>query len=182
MSKTTPSRTPGVYGRPTSLRHLTYLWVQHPALDIGAALVLVPWLLVPLVTDGRALITELDPATRQAVFQTLTTLSATLAGFVLTSVSILINLMRTPLSTLEKIMGNDDKARVGTVFLAALRPLAATFIASLTAFLTDVNNKIGNPVTQLVVFAFLSASLSAIARAIWVMRRLLTVTNAGSGG
>ncbi len=45
--------------------------------------------------------------------------------------------MRTPLSTLDKIMADDDKARVGSVFLAALRPLAATFLACLAAFLTS---------------------------------------------
>lgn len=182
MSKTTTSRTPGIYGRPTGLRRLTYTWVKHPATDVGAALILISWLLVPVFTETRALVTDLEPATRQAVFQTLTTLSATLAGFVLTGVSILINLMRTPLSTLDKIMANDDKARVGTVFLAALRPLAATFAASLTAFLTDVDKATGNPITELVVFACLAASLSAIARVIWVMRRLLTVTNTGAGG
>lgn len=182
MSKTTTSRTPGIYGRPTGLRRLTYTWVKHPATDLLAALVVVPWLLVPGFTDARPFITDLEPATRQAVFQTLTTLSATLAGFVLTSVSILINLMRTPLSALDKIMANDDKARVGTVFLAALRPLAATFVAALIAFLTDVDKMIGNPITELIAFACLAASLSAIARVVWVMRRLLTVTNTGAGG
>jgi hypothetical protein len=182
MSKTPTSRTPGVYGRPAGVRRLTYTWVKQPATDIAAALALIPWLLVPVFTDSRALITDLEPATRQAVFQTLTTLSATLAGFVLTSVSILINLMRTPLSTLDQIMADEDKVRVGTVFLAALRPLAAAFAASLAAFLTDVEKATGNPIIELVAFACLAASLSAIARVVWVMRRLLSITNTGAGG
>ena len=129
MSATPSSRTPGIYGFPTVRRRLVYAWVKRPLTDVGAALILAPWLLLPLFTDVRALITDLPPGTRQAVFQTLTTLSATLAGFVLTSVSILINLMRTPLSTLDKIISKDDKSRVGGVFLAVLGPLGGTFAA-----------------------------------------------------
>ena len=182
MKATPNTRGPGVYGRPTGWRRLTYAWVKNPWSDFGAVIVLVPWLLLPLFTDVRAVITDLAPATRQAVFQTLTTMSATLGGFVLTSVSILINLMRTPLSTLDKVISTDDKVRVGSVFLAALRPLAATFVASLVALLTDVDKAIGNPLTETVVFAMLVASLSGIARVVWVMRRLLTITNAGAGG
>jgi hypothetical protein len=182
MSATTSTRTPGVYGRPPLRRRLTYLWVRRPATDFCVALVIALWLLVPLVSDTRALITYLPPGTRQAVFQTLTTLSATLAGFVLTSVSILINLMKTPLSTLDKVISVKDKSRVGSVFLAALRPLVATFVAALAALFTDVQNKIGNPVTEFILFAMLVASLSGIGRVVWVMRRLLTVTNSGAGG
>lgn len=182
MSATTRSRTPGIYGRPTGRRRVTLLWVRRPATDFVVALVIVLWLLVPLLSDTKALITYLPAGTRQAVFQTLTAVSATLAGFVLTSVSILINLMKTPLSTLDKIIPASDKARVGNVFLAALRPLVATFLAALAALFTDVQKQIGNPVTEFILFAMLVASLSGIARVVWVMRRLLTVTNSGAGG
>jgi hypothetical protein len=123
-------------------------------------------------------LTESGEAERRVFFQSIATLAGTTAGLTLTSVSILINLIRTPLGVLDKVLQQDDKRRVGSVFLAALPKLGLTTVVALAAVILDVvwKGQFQQQFLDLVVLWLATASLSALARLIWVLRRLLDLS------
>ena len=182
MSATGRPDSPGIYGPPSMGRRMVLSWVLHPAWDLAAFLVPAAWWFVDAVVVKSPVLLTLAPTdVRRALAQIAATVSGTLAGFVLTSVSILINLLRTPMSDLDKLIDADDKRRVGAVFLAVLPMLAIAFVSGLVAIARDSSALPGRPWIQLAVIGSLIAALSGIARIVWVMRRLLTVTNSGAG-
>ncbi|SEQ05147.1 hypothetical protein SAMN05444745_103292 [Arthrobacter sp. OV608] len=117
-------------------------------------------------------------AERRVVFQSIATLAGTTAGLTLTSVSILINLIRTPLGVLDKVLLEGDKRQVGSVFLSALPKLAMTTIIALAAVSLDVlwDGRIRQIGLDIVVLWLASASVLAMARIVWVLRRLLDLS------
>jgi hypothetical protein len=136
------------------------------------------WLALGLVGHAPLLFIDSAEAERRVVFQTIASLAGTTAGLTLTSVSILINLVRTPIGLLEKVMQQADKKKVGSVFLAALPKLALTTVIALVAVGLDV---VWDGCRQQVLLDFLtlwlaSASISAMARIVWVIRRLLDLS------
>jgi hypothetical protein len=182
MNRGTATRRRGsIYGPPGPWRAAVLTWVRTPAWDLAAVAVPLGWLLLGAIFNWPTLLTEVERETRRVLFQTLTTLAATLAGFVLTSISILVNLLRTPLSSLDELITVNEKRRVGAVFFAALPALTVTFLAALAALLGDSIHKTGTPLIEAVLIAAATAALSAIVRIVWVLRRLLNLTNAGAG-
>lgn len=99
-----------------------------------------------------------------------------MAGLTLTSVSILVNLLRTPLSNLDNILPASDKRRVGAVFLAALLPLLLTFIASASTIAIEGDAIMGVWWVEAITLFLATTSVLAIARIVWVLRRLLDLT------
>lgn len=58
-------------------------------------------------------LTAVSAESRRVVYQLAAAAAATMGGFALTSISILVNLLRTPLSTIDRLLPAEDKARVG---------------------------------------------------------------------
>jgi hypothetical protein len=78
-------------------------------------------MLVPAGTMQLAqALTEVPSESRRVAFQLVAAAAATIGGFTLTSISILVNLLRTPLSTIDRLLPAEDKARMGEVFLGVL--------------------------------------------------------------
>jgi len=99
-----------------------------------------------------------------------------MGGFTLTSISILVNLLRTPLSTIDRLLPAEDKARVGEVFLGVLPWLLGVFIAAMTLLAVDVNVPRGYAWMQFVAVGLTVAAIMSLARVVWVLRRLLSVS------
>lgn len=173
---TTPSRG-SLYGPPNWFVGRVYSWVRYPAMD---HLVLIPvllwmaaahWGFLPLFFE------EMDRDSKKALFQTLATLAGTTAGLTLTSVSIMVNLVKTPLSTLDQLLPKEDKRRVGGVFLAALPKLALTLLSGLAAFaVQSVPGSGSNWVLEGLLLWFASAAFCSLCRIVWVLRRLLKLS------
>lgn len=121
-------------------------------------------------------LTAVPPDSRRVAFQIVAAGAATMGGFTLTSISILVNLLRTPLSAVDRLLPAEDKTRVGSVFLGVLPWLLALFVAALLALTTDVNVREGYWWMQLLTVSLLVSTTLALARIVWVLKRLLSVS------
>lgn len=176
QSGSTEPREP--LGRANWRKRRVYAWVRLPWMDYLTVIPLGIWLWLGMTGFIPVLFIDSSEAERRVIFQTMASLAGTTAGLTLTSVSILINLVRTPIGVLEKVMQQGDKKKVGSVFLAALPKLALTTVVALAAVGLDV---IWDGCPQQVILDFLvlwlaSASISAMARIVWVIRRLLDLS------
>ncbi|MGV0804123.1 hypothetical protein [Mycolicibacterium setense] len=166
---------------PFGLRErLQHNWVRHQWVDWLLALVVVGgWLAL-----GRAgwlpwALTEVPHDTRRTVYQVVATVAATMGGFTLTSISILVNLLRAPMTTVDKLLPADDKRRVGTAFVAALPTLFTLFAAALVGLTTDANLDDGYWWIQAAIVVAAVAAVASLARVVWILRRLLALSSDG---
>lgn len=149
-------------------------WVRYRWIDLAiAGVIVVLWLEAGRREWVPCFFTEVGKAQRQALYQSVMTISATMGGFTLTSVSILINLMRTPLTALERLLPAEDKAKVGDVVVGALPSLAATFVVATIGLLVDSSSDVGNWKTEAALSLTTVTSFLALCRVTWVVRRLL---------
>lgn len=164
--------------RPTWRKQRVYAWVRLPWMDYLTVIPLGLWLLLSTTGVVPTLMLEASEAERRVVFQTVASLAGTTAGLTLTSVSILINLIRTPLSVLDKVLQQRDKRKVGSVFLAALPKLAITTAGALAAVALDVvwDGQDQQVLLDFVVLWLALSSVSALARIVWVLKRLLDLS------
>lgn len=100
-----------------------------------------------------------------------------MGGFTLTSVSVLINLMRTPLRDIDNLLPLEDKRRVGEVVVNVLPSLGILFFLAIYGLLLDASTGRGHWWIQAVVVIALVTSFLSVARIIWVLRRLLVATS-----
>ncbi|QRY51591.1 hypothetical protein [Mycolicibacterium septicum] len=161
-----------------SLRErLQHNWVRHQWADWLFALIVVGvWLAL-----GRAgwltwALTEVPHDARRTAYQILATVAATMGGFTLTSISILVNLLRAPMTTVDKLLPTDDKRRVGTAFVSALPTLFTLFVAAIVGLTTDANLDSGYWWLQAIIVAAAVAAVASLARVVWILRRLLTLS------
>lgn len=168
--------------RPDPVWKLSYTWVRNPSADWLLATVMVAtWTVASWLASSPVLITGSAPDIRRALFQTLIALAGTFAGLVLTSVSILVNLLRAPVASLDEILSSSNKRQIGEVLLSVLGRLGAVFVTALGALLIDSSSAYGLWWAEVLVAVSLVAALSSIWRVVWVLRRLLAVTESGSG-
>lgn len=159
---------------------LQHNWVRHQWADWLLALAVVGgWLLL-----GRAgwlpwALTEVPHDARRTAYQILATVAATMGGFTLTSISILVNLLRAPMTTVDNLLPADDKRRVGAAFVTALPTLFALFIAALVGLTTDANVHNGYWWLQSIIMWAAFAAVASLARIVWILRRLLTLSSDG---
>ncbi|MEN3220156.1 hypothetical protein PUR22_04835 [Mycolicibacterium porcinum] len=161
-----------------SLRErLQHNWVRHQWADWSLAVIVVGgWLAL-----GRAgwlpwVMTEIPHDARRTAYQILATVAATMGGFTLTSISILVNLLRAPMTTVDKLLPANDKRRVGTAFISALPTLFALFVAAIVGLMTDANVDTGYWWLQAIIIGAAVAAVASLARVVWILRRLLTLS------
>lgn len=163
---------------------LQHFWIRHRWVDlaVGVTLALV-WFGAASqcwFPEGQCVLPQalsaVPPESRRVVYQLVAAAAATMGGFTLTSISILVNLLRTPLSTVDRLLPAADKSRVGEVFLSVLPWLLGLFIAALVCLAADVNVPHGYMWMQLVTMGLLVAAAMSLARVVWVLRRLLSVS------
>lgn len=168
-----------------SLRiRLQHFWIRHRWVDLAVGVV------VALMWFGAAsqcwfsqeqcrlpqALSAVPPESRRVLYQLIAAAAATMGGFTLTSISILVNLLRTPLSTIDRLLPAADKSRVGEVFLGVLPWLMGLFGAALVCLAVDVNVARGYTWLQLITTCLLLAAVMSLTRVVWVLRRLLSVS------
>lgn len=162
----------------TFIERAQHHWIRHRWIDWLIAMVAVGvWTGFAKVGWITWALTEVPHDARRALFQILATVAATMGGFTLTSVSILVNLLRTPLTTIDRLLPADDKRRVGTVFLSVLPALVLLFVGALVGIATDANLDRGYQWMQLVVIGLAVAAIMSLSRVVWVLGRLLVLSS-----
>ncbi|MCV7068839.1 hypothetical protein H7H51_29635 [Mycolicibacterium farcinogenes] len=162
-----------------SLRErLQHNWVRHQWADWLVALIVVgAWLAL-----GRAgwlpwALAEVPRDARRTAYQILATVAATMGGFTLTSISILVNLLRAPMTTVDRLLPANDKRRVGTAFISVLPSLFALFAVAIFGLMTDANLDAGHWWIQATIIGAAVAAVASLARVVWILRRLLTLSS-----
>lgn len=164
----------------------TRVFIDWPVLDwllTGAALGLTYWLSSHPSVLGHEVqwhigwLRNLEAGTRRAVYQTMTTLSGTLLGLTLTSVSILANLMKQDLSTATGgLLTPHRQKRISGLFFAGLRGLAIALLGSLVLLVADSDRVVGARLDQAIAFAILTLATCRLGRIIWVLSLVLSVS------
>lgn len=150
------------------------MWARGSLWDyILGFMAVTVWALATRFLGFPILLTEVAPEVRRPVFQIIATVAGTMGGLTFTSISIMINLIKTPLSTLDRLTPPEDKRRVGDVFLAVLPKLLLTFSLALATVASDTGTSPGVFWLQVLTFGFALASLSGLARVVWILKRLL---------
>lgn len=150
-----------------------YYWVHHIWLDLVPALaVIIVW----TVLAGYALVppglSHVPAEARRALYQSLATIAATMGGVTLTSISLLLNLIRAPTTAVE--LPAVDERRIGQAFLGVLPWQGALFGGSLVAIAMDATRVAGYPWLQTALLGLAVAGLCSILRVFWILRRLLS--------
>ncbi|UOT06778.1 hypothetical protein MPY17_13980 [Rhodococcus opacus] len=159
------------------VRRLQIFWVRHRWVDVVVATVLViGWLVVAWRGCSPLALTRVPAPQRQATYQIIATIAGTMGGFTLTSVSVLVNLLRTPMSTIDRLLPASDKRRVGDVVINVLPILGLSFGLAILGVLMDSSIPQGYWFFQAVVATAVLTAFLALARVVWVLRRLLTAT------
>ncbi|SMX90140.1 hypothetical protein [Brevibacterium aurantiacum] len=165
-----------ITGPPSLPKRLELMWARGLLWDHVALLFVGVWLAVTWWFELPVFLTEVEPLGRRAVFQTLAGVSGTMAGLTFTSISIMINLVKTPLSALDKLTRPEEKRTVGDVFLAVLPKLLLTFVFALITLAIEPGNSGGIWWIEGLALWFTIAAISGMARVVWVLKRLLTLS------
>jgi hypothetical protein len=167
--------TQGVYNPPPA-RRLFNGWLEHRRVDYPIVIVLCGIASAVLYHFNHFPFTEIVDSDRHTVYQVAIQVSATLGGFVLTSVSVLVNLLRTPLAAIDKVLPPEDKRVIGNAFIGCLPATAFVFFTALAGFIWD-HSKDGSAVIEgLFLFSCLLALLR-YARIVGILKLLLPVAS-----
>ncbi|WP_458316553.1 hypothetical protein [Mycolicibacterium brisbanense] len=165
------------------VRRWRHYWVHHIWLDIVPALAVVAlWMVLAVHGCVPRGLTEVPADTRRALYQSLATIAATMGGVTLTSISLLLSLIRTPRNGVDRLLPVVDERRIVTAFLGVLPWQGALFVGSLVAITMDATRTPGYPWLQTALLALAMAGLCSIGRVFWILRRLLAAAADGEVG
>lgn len=165
----------------------TRIFIDRPSADLvlaGTVFVVLWWLSLKdpwLFKDGFdwrvEWLTHLEVNTRRAVYQTMATLSGTLLGLTLTSVSILSNLMKQDLATATGgLLKPRHQHRVSGLFFAGIRGLGVTLVISFALLISDGSRVEGDRLAQNFALAVVVLAVMRLGRIIWVLSLVMNVS------
>lgn len=169
----------------TGRRRTLWRWfLLHPGADFAwAAIAVLIWLGAALLARQPLMLESVDPGTRRTLFQTLATLAGATAGLTLTSVSMLINVLGKkaargqPELPLEKLSAT-HRRQIGEVFLFAIPGLGLLVVAALVTVVLEGDAATGLWIPEALVFVLTFASVLALSRVAWALRRVLAIATA----
>ncbi|OFI37000.1 hypothetical protein BIU82_11345 [Arthrobacter sp. SW1] len=163
-------------------RNAWWRWfLVHPRADLlwAAALVGI-WLVVSAVLGQPLMVEDVAEDSRRTVFQTLATLSGAVAGLILSSISMLVNVLgkKAPPGQralpLERL-APDHRRQIGEAFLSVIPVLAVLLVAALATILVEGDSATGIWPLEAVVFTFGAAAALGLVRMAWALRRLIAI-------
>ncbi|MET4542191.1 MULTISPECIES: hypothetical protein [Micrococcaceae] len=166
-------------------RRTLWRWfLLHPTADyLWAVLAVLIWWGIALLARQPLMLEGVDAGTRRTLFQTLATLAGATAGLTLTSVSMLINVLGKKAAPgqrelpLEKLSAT-HRRQIGEVFLFAIPGLGLLLIAALVTMVLEGGAPTGLWIPEAVVFVLAFASVLALLRVAWALRRVLAIATA----
>lgn len=165
-------------------RSLWRWFLLHPTADFAwATLAVLLWLGVAALARQPLMVEGVDAGARRVLFQTLATLAGAIAGLTLTSVSMLINVLGKKAAPgqqalpLEKLSAT-HRRQIGEVFLFAIPGLGLLVVAALVTVVLEGDGPAGLWIPEAVVFVLTLASVLALLRVAWALRRILAIATA----
>jgi len=170
--------------RPGRRRPLWRWFLLHPTADyLWAALALTLWVGIAAIAGQPLLLERVDAGARRALFQTLATLAGATAGLTLTSVSMLINVLGKKSAPgqrelpLERLSAT-HRRQIGEVFLFAIPGLGLMVVAALVTLVLEGEARTGLWIPEAVTLLLTFASVLALLRVAWALRRVLAIATA----
>lgn len=157
-------------------------WIDHPAWDyvIGAAVGIAVTGVSAWQHWGQV-IASADAVVRRTIIQIVATFSGTLLGLTLTSLSILVGMIRTPVRELDVLLPGARKLRMVRTFISGLFGLGVVFLVSVWAILNNTkDNTSGSNVVQLLILSAICLAALRISRVVLVLWKMLEVTTHGT--
>ncbi|MEV7607064.1 hypothetical protein AB0N65_16645 [Paenarthrobacter sp. NPDC089322] len=165
-------------------RGLWRWFLLHPKADyLWAVLAVLLWLGIASLARQPLMLEGVDGGARRTLFQTLATLAGATAGLTLTSVSMLINVLGKKAAPgqrelpLEKLTAT-HRRQIGEVFLFAIPGLGLLVVAALATVVLEGDDPGGLWIPEAVVFVLAFASVLALLRVAWALRRVLAIATA----
>ncbi|MGV0596243.1 hypothetical protein [Mycobacterium sp. 20091114027_K0903767] len=160
-----------------------HYWIRHRWVDIVVpACAIGVWVVIAACGWAPWALTEVPADTRRALYQIMATIAATMGGVTLTSISLLVNLLRTPMNTVDHLLPASDKRRIGEAFLGVLPWLSLLFSGSLVGIATDATRAHGYRWLQLALMGLAMAAVCSIIRVVRILRLLLGAAVESHGG
>ncbi|TVU60121.1 hypothetical protein FQP90_17165 [Paenarthrobacter nitroguajacolicus] len=169
----------------TGRRRSVWRWfLLHPAADyLWAVLGVLLWLGIAMLARQPLMVEGADTDARRTLLQTLATLAGATAGLTLTSVSMLINVLGKKAAPgqrelpLERLSAA-HRRQIGEVFLFAIPGLGLLVVAALVTIVLEGDAPTGLWIPEAVVFVLAFASVLALLRVAWALRRVLAIATA----
>jgi hypothetical protein len=163
-------------------RRIPFRWfLLHPRADyVWAALAVAAWVALSSLLRQPLILEAVAEPARRTLFQTLATLAGTVAGLMLTSVSMLVNVLgkRAPagqrLLPLERLTAQ-HRRQIGEIFLFVLPGLASLLVASLATVVLEGGGARGLWLPEAVALGVAVACALGLIRVSWALRRLLAI-------
>jgi hypothetical protein len=156
-----------------------YFWLEHPRQDLWLAA--IPVIVTAIVfnftlhTLSPLYTTSYD--NKHALFQVAVGSSITLLGFILTSVSVLVNLLRAPLGTVDRILDAKSKTSIGLSFIDCLWAIALLLITSVLGLLHDGGKEATLDWVEVLFFYAVVFTAIRFVRIAGILRLLLPVAS-----
>lgn len=167
---------------PTFTEKVLFVWIEHPALDylLGAAAG-VGITGISAWQDWGQLIASADAVVRRTIIQIIATFSGTLLGLTLTSLSILVGMIRSPVKELEVLLPGTRKVEMARTFLSGVFGLGLVLLMSLWAILNNTKDgSVGSNSVQILVLAATCLAALRIARVVLILWKMFVLTAHGT--
>lgn len=150
-------------------------WLENPWTETLVAV--VTFTILMLIAAVPAPLASIPADTRHGLYQVSVTASVTLLGLTMTSVSVLVSLIRAPLTAIARVLKPEGKARLGSVFLSCMWAMLAMLCASVIAFTHDGTSVNNTPVKWVELIYVVIAAVAALrlVRIAAVLRLLISV-------
>lgn len=170
--------------RRTGRRNPHRWFLLHSSFDYGWAILLVAlWLGSSAVLQQPMALEGVEEDTRRTFFQTLATLAGATAGLILTSVSMLLNVLAKKAAPGQRALPLErltvpHRRQIGEVFLSVLPRLAALLVMSLVTMVLEGDAAAGQWPPEAGTMMLAVTCLLGLLRVAWALRRVLAIATA----
>ena len=163
---------------PTRPEKILFGWIEHPTWDYVIGAIAGPGVTVVCAwREWGQVIASADAVTRRTLFQILATFSGTLLGLTLTSLSIMVALLRIPVKELDVLLPGKRRVRMVRAFISGLVGLGVALLVMLWAVLNNTKDQTaGSNVVQALVLSAACLAVLRIARVVIILWKMFEVT------
>jgi hypothetical protein len=156
-----------------------YRWLDNPRQDIwlSGVLLVVLCIISHFTAQTNSPLGGASFDSKHTLFQVTVGSSVTLLGLILTSISVLVNLLRAPLGIVDRVLSTESKSRIAFSFIDCLWAIGLLLVASTLGLLHDGGQQATLDWVEIVFsYAAIFATLRFV-RIVGLLRLLLPIAS-----